>query len=347
VNPISELDLAIVDALQVNPRASWAVIGETLEVAPLTVSRRWSALTKRGLAWTEATMGPEAFRGLFLEIRCHGPQLQSTIEALHALPQVITVGRLLGDSDLYAIAVAPDDDALQDLVNRYVDQLDVKRVRAHVFTEVYGGPTWRLKVLNERQADALRGDAQRPIRPAPVSESDRALFSLLNQDGRASFADLSRKLDVPAHNVRASIERMRRRGLMTFRADVARPLAGWPTAALVRLLVPDEGSYEVGSELARRPQTRFVAATVGASNLVWVMNLRAAAELELLLAELRTQSKYPIRVLERSIVLTISKLHGRILDRDGRAVGHVPVDPWANSQFQSQSRGGGRRGTVA
>lgn len=325
---MGELDLAIVDALQVSPRATWASIGGALGVAPLTVARHWSVLRDEGLAWTESTMGPGIFRGLFLEIGSSRSQIETTTDVLHRIPQVVTVGRLLGDSDLYAIAVAPDDESLHNLVRQHVDQLDVQHVRAHVFTKVYGGPAWRLQVLNKTQVEALREAGHQPIRPQPVSATDRALFAALNRDGRVSFADLSRELGMPAHAVRADIERMRRRGLLAFRADIARPLAGWPTAALVRLLVPDEGTYEVGTQLARRPETRFVASTVGAGNLVWVVNLRAAGELELLLAELRSTSKHPVRVLERSVVLTISKLHGRILDRDGRAISHVPVDPW-------------------
>ncbi len=45
---LDELDLALVDALQVNPRASWAALGDVLELAPVTLARRWQRLAESG-----------------------------------------------------------------------------------------------------------------------------------------------------------------------------------------------------------------------------------------------------------------------------------------------------------
>lgn len=42
VRLLSEEDLALVHALQLQPRASWSVLGRALDVDPVTVARRWS-----------------------------------------------------------------------------------------------------------------------------------------------------------------------------------------------------------------------------------------------------------------------------------------------------------------
>ncbi len=55
---ISEVDLEIVHAVQVEPRASWATISATLEVSAATAARRWAALQDAGVAWTGATLAP-------------------------------------------------------------------------------------------------------------------------------------------------------------------------------------------------------------------------------------------------------------------------------------------------
>jgi len=44
---LSEADLALVNALQVQPRASWSLIGKALGVGPVTVARHWERLVER------------------------------------------------------------------------------------------------------------------------------------------------------------------------------------------------------------------------------------------------------------------------------------------------------------
>ncbi|MDH6109724.1 DNA-binding Lrp family transcriptional regulator [Kitasatospora sp. MAP12-15] len=48
---LSEDDLALINALQLRPRASWTVLGAALGVDPVTVARRWNRLARRGEAW--------------------------------------------------------------------------------------------------------------------------------------------------------------------------------------------------------------------------------------------------------------------------------------------------------
>src|SRR6478736_6009630 len=46
-----ELDLAIVNCLQLQPRASWTLVGRALDIDPVTVARRWQRLSSAGIAW--------------------------------------------------------------------------------------------------------------------------------------------------------------------------------------------------------------------------------------------------------------------------------------------------------
>ncbi|MDT0261023.1 Lrp/AsnC family transcriptional regulator [Jatrophihabitans lederbergiae] len=300
---ITENDLALVDALQVNARASWTSIGEALQLSPHTLARRWSYLKAHGLAWTEAMPGSAAFKGVFLEVVCKRGELATTRDALHRVPQVMTVGRVLGDYDLYALAVAPDHHALSRLMTQHIDPLDVVHVRSHAYTEVYGGPSWRLTILNQSQVATLRERSSRPLRVAAISPEDEALFSALGGDARRGFAHLARDLAVPPQSVRRRMERMMRRELLAFRAEVARPKAGWPLAAVVRLQVADESLREIGAGLGEWPETRFAAATIGDTNLVWIVNLREPDHLEVLLSELRRRYGGVVRVVQRALIL--------------------------------------------
>lgn len=50
------------------------------------------------------------------------------------------------------------------------------RKRTHVYTHVYGGPHWRLTVLNREQAAQLRDTPTKPLPDIAVEADDRRLF---------------------------------------------------------------------------------------------------------------------------------------------------------------------------
>ena len=324
---VTERDLELVDALQVNPRASWATIGATLGISALTASRRWQALRTAGIAWTGSTMGPELFRGAFVEMACKPDTTAAVVDALNGMPDVLTVGRTVGRYDLYAIVVAPSVPALTASLWGRIAQLDVHRRRMHVYTRVYGGPEWRLTVLNRRQVDQVREDDPRPLPTRSVDEVDRRLFLALAHDARRPYVELAKELGSTSHAVRRQVGRMRRRGHLAFRADIARPMAGWPIAALLWLVVPDHELDAVGREVGAWPETRFCAPVIASANMVLIVNLRAPEHLEHLIARLAT--RHPaVAVVDRHLVLRLVKVHGRILDEQGRSTGVVAVDPW-------------------
>ncbi|MFC7564574.1 AsnC family transcriptional regulator [Actinomadura namibiensis] len=55
---MDELDLALVNALQLDPRAPWSRLSGPLGVDAATLSRRWSRLTESGAAWVTCVAGP-------------------------------------------------------------------------------------------------------------------------------------------------------------------------------------------------------------------------------------------------------------------------------------------------
>ncbi|MFE5097537.1 AsnC family protein [Streptomyces sp. NPDC056638] len=56
------MDLALVNALQLRPRASWTELAPPLGVTAGTLARRWERLTGEGLAWASAVPGREFVR---------------------------------------------------------------------------------------------------------------------------------------------------------------------------------------------------------------------------------------------------------------------------------------------
>jgi DNA-binding Lrp family transcriptional regulator len=55
---VDEIDLALLDGLHVNPRASFDELGRVLGISGLTVVRRWRKLASAGRAWVSSGFGP-------------------------------------------------------------------------------------------------------------------------------------------------------------------------------------------------------------------------------------------------------------------------------------------------
>ncbi|MGW0999031.1 AsnC family protein [Streptomyces sp. NPDC002523] len=83
---VSELDLALVNALQLRPRASWTELAPPLGVTAGTLARRWERLTGEGLAWVSAVPGRE-----FVRPRCRPGSRARIAERLCAFEEAATI----------------------------------------------------------------------------------------------------------------------------------------------------------------------------------------------------------------------------------------------------------------
>lgn len=84
-----EVDLKIVNCLQLHPRASWTLVGEALDIDPVTVARRWQRLSSTGIAWvTGRATGqgtPESCLAV-VELSCSATETLAIAERVTASP---------------------------------------------------------------------------------------------------------------------------------------------------------------------------------------------------------------------------------------------------------------------
>lgn len=331
---LSELDLALVNAVQVEPRAPWPVIGSSLGISAATAARRWEALKTARTAWTGSTMGPLLQMGAVVELRCRPGTVETVAAALTSMASVLTVGRTLGSFDLYALTVSPTPSALSAVAAGAIAALDVVEARVHPYYRIFGGARWTLGILNRYQVAEIVEQRERVLTSSPATDLEKRLFLALGGDGRRSAVDLAKELDVPAWTVRRQLSLMRRRGLLEVRTDMARGLGGWPFAGLLWLRVPDEDTEATGRELGTWPEIRFAAPVVSASNLFVVVNIRSPEELESIASRMRTRHR-TLRIVDRRLVIRLIKVHGHLLDEEGRSLSRVAVDPWAGESSRS------------
>ncbi|KPN21610.1 Lrp/AsnC family transcriptional regulator [Arthrobacter sp. Edens01] len=323
-------DLEIVDALQINPRASWAMVARALGVSEVTVARRWRSLEERGLAWACVALHPSTSQGAFIEVRCNAKHLERLMMSLGRHPDVITVGQTTGDYNLFCITIATVlGDVLRCVHGGLPELLDTAQMRISLFRQMTGGVDWRqgiLSVSNEKQLQEEH-HSRHPESVSPISISDRQLFLQLGVDGRQSPAELGRSLGRAAGTVRRRLAELEARNQVVFRCDVARPAFDLPLGMLVLMKAPPLEAEGTARLLGRRRETRFCASVIGTANIILVVGLHDLADAERVLGEL-SQDHPSAEVLDRRVVTRMTKIYGRMLDSAGRSVGVVPVDPW-------------------
>ncbi|GEB62216.1 Lrp/AsnC family transcriptional regulator [Streptomyces gardneri] len=328
----TELDLALVDALQAAPRAPWTRIGRALGVDATTAARRFERLRAGGLAWVTAYDAAKTATVAYVEVRCRPRAFDRVSAAVTALPWVFGVDETAGDFDLFLSVAAPDLPSLGRAVHGGIGGLrGVRSTRTRLGITLYGeGRDWRMRAMNPAERAGLGG----PPGPHPRSYSthlherpgpqDQALIGALGGDGRLGYAELGARTGMSEHTARRRLQRMIRDGDISLRCDLAHPLAGLSTMVVYRTSVPHALLEQTGNALARLEQVRMCVSVSGPYNLlvlVWLHGLGAVDPFEALLAE-----RFPaLEVRDRTVSLFSRKRMGWLLDEQGRAEGRVPL----------------------
>jgi DNA-binding Lrp family transcriptional regulator len=333
---VSELDLALVHALQVRPRAAWSELAPALGVTAGTLARRWERLTARGLAWVYAAPGPAFSRSrvtAFVLVRCRLGAREDLAAAIAAFDEAVTVETTApGSADLLLDVLTPDLASLTRFLTERLSALDgITAVECLVATALYTeGSRWRLRSLDATQLTALGGPAAGERQPAPrpdLDALDRVLLAELAADGRLELAELAQRAGTSAATVRRRLNRLTGSHLMTFRCDMAPPLTGLPVAVTFRGRLPARDVNALHRALAALPECRLLAAVTGTDNVLATFWLRDIAEIQRRETSLCTRLP-TLTVTDRIIGLHTVKRMGHLLDRDGRRTGTRPVRPW-------------------
>ncbi|WHX15635.1 Lrp/AsnC family transcriptional regulator [Streptomyces malaysiensis subsp. malaysiensis] len=236
---LDETDLALVNALQTAPRASWALVGRALGISPVTAARRWKRLTKAGLAWVTAYGGGFIARHhveAFVEVDCVPSQLSSVVAGLVEQPQVASVEHTSGQQDLLLTVLVSDLAALSRLLTDVIGRLDgVLATRSQIVTELLTeGSRWDLRALDRDQRQIMhdgRDDlaVQEPD-PTPAPE-DIPLMLALGRDGRLGYQELAQRTGMGESTARRRTSRLLRAGVLVPRCEIAHSRSNYPCSS--------------------------------------------------------------------------------------------------------------------
>ena len=331
---LDESDLALIEALQVAPRAPWSALSKAVGVTPATAVRRWQRLLDDGAAWVTGTPGPgvwDASCVAYIDITCEPAAKVAVAEHLAADPHALSVDLTSGGSDLFVTVATPD---LRSLARYLLERLDrmpgITASRARIATRLYTeGSSWRLGALSPDRLATLQRWRTGGLGETGsfVSPGDRDILVNLGLDGRASYVALAEAAGVSTATARRRTDRLIESGAVLLRTEMAAPLAGWPVSVILSGHAPAARLYEVARTLGRLRPVRLCATLAGTPSLIVVAWLRTVDEVHRFEVSL-ARGVADLEIIERRVVLRTVKRMGRILADDGRAVGMVPMDVW-------------------
>lgn len=329
---ISELDLEITNALEINPRADWALVASALGVSASTVGRRWAYLESEGLAWVTLAPGERFLStasAAFINLSVRPSRYEKTIEALCGVPEFATVSMVSGAYDLQLDCFAADSEQLMATITSAFENLKGVVSRNVIFLTVLyrHGSQWTSGSLAPAQANLIKGSGQETAEAGSGSGLTRRILGHLAQSGRASWSELGAAAGVSPQTARRRVERYVATEYVSFRCDTSPALQAGRREISLGLNIPATHVEVVGQYFAGLSSCRVSAQVLGSENLT--VTLRVRDYKEILHHERQLHGLAPgSTVVSRQAVIRTYKRMGHLLDDRGQRRGFVPLSLW-------------------
>ncbi|MFE2457733.1 Lrp/AsnC family transcriptional regulator [Streptomyces sp. NPDC059402] len=282
-----ELDLRLLDALEVNGRASFSRIGAVLGVSDQTVARRYRRLCAEGglrvvAVRDAAALGQDHWT---LRLRCVPDSALAIADALAKRSDTSWIGLAAGGTEvIFGTRPRSPGDRDDLLLGKLPRTPRVLEIHAHqILHRFYGGPSgWlrKFRVLSDDQVAALRPE-HGPAAPGParIDPEDEPLLAVLERDGRAGHPELQRATGRSESAVKRRLSALLASGAVYIDVEYHSEILGYPTAAVLWLTTGPAALHRVGEALAAHDEIAHAAATAGPSNIVATAVVRSTADL--------------------------------------------------------------------
>lgn len=280
-----ELDLQLLDALEVNSRASFARLAEVLGVSDQTVARRYRRLCAEGglrvVAVRDAVrLGQDQWT---LRLRCVPDSAQAIADALAKRPDTSWIGIASGGTEvIFGTRPRSPGDRDDLLLGKLPRTPRVLEIRAYqILHRFYGGPSgWlsKFRALTDEQKAALR-PAPGAAGPARIDPEDEPLVAALERDGRAGYPELQRATGRSESAVKRRLAALLASGAVYVDVEYHSETIGFPVAAVLWITTTPAALTAVGKALAAHDEIAHAAAIAGPCSIVATAVVRNTADL--------------------------------------------------------------------
>ncbi|ANF23192.1 Lrp/AsnC family transcriptional regulator [Thermococcus piezophilus] len=140
-----------------------------------------------------------------------------------------------------------------------------------------------------------------------LNELDRMILYILQEDGRASYSEIARRLRIPESTVRLRVKKLLERGIIRKFAALINPFkAGYNIVAFIAVDIEPNKIKQAAEELSKLPEVDVLGIATGAHDILMQVTVKDLQELESFLIE-KLGKIEGIRSTETSILTSVRK----------------------------------------
>lgn len=140
-----------------------------------------------------------------------------------------------------------------------------------------------------------------------LDEIDRAILRLLQENGRMSYSEVSRRIKIPESTVRSRVNKLIKEGVIRKFAALINPFkAGYEIVAFIAVDAEPAKVRHVVEELSKLPEVDVLGIVTGAHDIFMQVTAKDLQELERFILEKMAKIE-GIKSTETSILTSVKK----------------------------------------
>jgi DNA-binding Lrp family transcriptional regulator len=323
---LDDLDRAIVHALQLDGRVSFAVVADALSVSDQTVARRYRRLRAAGAVRVVGLPNSRrmGYVEWFVRLRCLPDGALPIARALAGRADVSWVMLTSAGTEITCLVrtrSAGERDAL--LLGTLPRTRQVVEMDAFCVLHTYfgGASGWngRTHALSAAQIEQISANSP-PVHIRggesciDLDADDDKILAVLARDGRTSAADIAATLGTSPSTATRRLDRLIATGAVDFDVEIAPHHLGYGVEALLWVTVDPPGLHETGADAAAHTPVALAVATSGTANLLLAVGCTSVDRLYQYVATDLARLN-GVRAIHTAPIIRTVKRAGTLLDR--------------------------------
>jgi Lrp/AsnC family transcriptional regulator for asnA, asnC and gidA len=287
---LSDLDRRIIHALQLDGRISFATLGPQLQSTEKIVRLRTQYLKQSGLIDITVVTSPEllGYRHVaYVTLGVVGQRRADVAEKIAAIAEVDYMAATIGRYGLFVEVLSPSLQALGETIDQHIAVIEgVTTVAVLPTLSIYHH---KAVYLESGEELAVKEFGTTPsTRDFKLDEIDTGILGYLSEDGRMSFQDIGRHLDISGDVVRRRVHRLREAGVIRIMAITHPMTLGFEVVAMIGMTIaPKCPSRQVAELVSNISAVTYTVICAGEFSLLCEVTCHTTADFQDVMDQLR------------------------------------------------------------